>query len=264
MYDEIRLPNDGLDELAEQYAGGEAAIEAFGHYCPMYELFDEHLDVTLVNPSKNMVIADATVKPDRIDARTCFGRAYSQKVMCRRMRKALVEERTAEKNRVEPSSNVPTTPTTASYSTRTDEAELSLSDADRTIVETHFSVIDEHNTKIEQRALESPVSQRLLSILGVGKSTAALPVAEIGEIDWFDRHEELIIYARLNPMVHQSGDMEASVKRAQRECAGFSFSTPLFPSGMTTTLGASTHGERVIERFAGVLFQHSLIESAKT
>ena len=40
LQDEIRLPNDRLDELAEQYAGGEAAIEASGHYRPVYEMLD--------------------------------------------------------------------------------------------------------------------------------------------------------------------------------------------------------------------------------
>ena len=69
LQDEIRLPNDRLDQLAEQYAGGEAAIEASGHSRSVYEMLDEHLDVTLVNPSKNRLIAEAAVKTDRIDAK---------------------------------------------------------------------------------------------------------------------------------------------------------------------------------------------------
>ena len=232
LQDEIRLPNDHLDELAEQYAGGEAAIEASGHDRPIYEMLDEHLDVTLVNPSKNRVIADATVKTDRIDAKRLahmlradmLAESYVPSDEIRtlrdlvRTRKSLVEERTAEKNRVR------------AILTRTDNtydselfgptgreflAELSLSDADRTIVEAHLSVIDEYDTQIERleetiekKSLESPAVQRLLSIPGVGQSTAALVVAEVGEIERFDRHEELVSYAGLDPMVHQSGDME--------------------------------------------------------
>ncbi|MDQ2072353.1 transposase [Haloarcula sp. H-GB4] len=69
LQDEIRLPNDRLDELAEEYAGGDAAIEASGNYRPIYEMLNEHLDVSLVNPSKNRIIADATVKTDRVDAK---------------------------------------------------------------------------------------------------------------------------------------------------------------------------------------------------
>lgn len=69
LQDEFRLPNNRLDELAEQYAGSEAAIEASGNYRPIYEVLDEHLEVTLANPSKNRLIADATVKTDRLDAK---------------------------------------------------------------------------------------------------------------------------------------------------------------------------------------------------
>jgi len=40
LQDEIRLPNDRLAELAEQYSGGEAAIEASGNYRPIYEMLE--------------------------------------------------------------------------------------------------------------------------------------------------------------------------------------------------------------------------------
>lgn len=69
LQDEIRLPTDRLDELAEAYAGSEAVIEASGHYRSVYEVLDESLDVTLANPSKNRLIADATAKTDRLDAK---------------------------------------------------------------------------------------------------------------------------------------------------------------------------------------------------
>jgi len=232
LQDEIRLPNDRLDELAEQYAGGEAAIEASGHYRPVYEMLDEHLGVTLVNPSKNRVIADATVKTDRIDAKRLahmlradmLAESYVPSDEIRelrdlvRTRKSLVEERTAEKNRV----RAVLKRTDNAYDSelfgptgREFLAELSLSTADRTIVEAHLSVIDEYNAQIdrledliEQKVLESPAAQRLLSIPGVGQSTAALIVAEVGEIERFDRHEELVSYAGLDPMIHQSGETE--------------------------------------------------------
>lgn len=108
------MPNDRLDELAEQYAGGDAAVEASGNYRPIYETLDEHLDVTLVNPSKNRIIADATVKTDRVDAKRLaqmlrvdmLAESHVPPDEIRtlrdlvRTRKSLVEERTAEKNRV--------------------------------------------------------------------------------------------------------------------------------------------------------------------
>lgn len=232
LQEEIRLPNDRLEELAEQYAGSEAAIEASGHYRPLFETLDEHLEVTLVDPSKNRIIAEATVKTDRVDAKRLalmlradmLAESYVPPDKIRslrdlvRTRKALVEERTAEKNRV----RAVLARTDNTYdselfgpSGRQFLAELSLSDADRTIVEAHLSVIAEYdeqievlNKKISQRVVESPPAQRLLTIPGVGEYTAATVVAEVGEIERFETDEQLVSYAGLDPEVHQSGDTE--------------------------------------------------------
>jgi transposase len=232
LHDEIRLPNDRLDELAEEYAGSEAAIEASGNYRPIYETLDEHCDVTLVNPSQNRIIADATVKTDRVDAKRLammlradmLAESYVPPDEIRtlrdlvRTRKSLVEERTAEKNRV----RAVLARTDNTYESelfgpngREFLAELSLSDADRTIVEAHLSVINEYDEQIEvlekkisQRIVESPAAQRLLTIPGVGETTAATVLAEVGEIERFDRDKELVSYAGLDPEVHQSGDTE--------------------------------------------------------
>ena len=232
LQDEIRLPNDSLSDLAEQYAGNEAAIEASGHYRPIYEMLDEHLDVTLVNPTKNRIIADATVKTDRVDAKRLahmlradmLAESYVPPDEIRtlrdlvRTRKSLVEERTAEKNRVRAVlSRTDNTYDSELFGPTGREflAELSLSDADRTILEAHLSVIEEYDRQvgrledeIEREVVESPATQRLLSIPGVGQYTAAVIVAEIGEIDRFDTDEQLVSYAGLDPMVHQSGDKE--------------------------------------------------------
>jgi transposase len=232
LQEESRLPNDRLSELAEQYTGAEAAIEASGHYRPIYEMLDEHLDVTLVNPSKNRIIADAAVKTDRVDAKRLalmlradmLAESYVPPDEIRelrdlvRTRKSLVEERTAEKNRV----RAVLTRTNNTYDSelfgptgREFLAELSLSDTDRTIIEAHLSVIDEYDQqierleeKIERRVLESPAAQRLLTIPGVGQYTAAVIVAEVGEIERFDEDKQLVSYAGLDPVVHQSGDKE--------------------------------------------------------
>ena len=232
LQEESRLPNDRLEELAKQYTGAEAAIEASGHYRPIYEMLDEHLDVTLDNPSKNRIIADAAVKTDRVDAKrlalmlraNMLAESYVPPDEIRelrdlvRTRKSLVEERTAEKNRV----RAVLTRTNNTYDSelfgptgREFLAELSLSDTDRTIIEAHLSVIDEYDQqierleeKIERRVLESPAAQRLLTIPGVGQYTAAVIVAEVGEIERFDEDKQLVSYAGLDPVVHQSGDKE--------------------------------------------------------
>jgi len=232
LQDEIRLPIDRSDDLAEEYAGGDAAIEASGNYRPAYEMLDEHLDVILANPSKNRLIADATVKTDRLDAKRLahllragmLAESYVPEDEIRelrdlvRTRKSLIEERTAEKNRV----RAVLKRTNNTYDSelfgptgREFLAELPLSTADRTIIEAHLAVIDELNEHIkeleqliEQHVLESSAAQLLLTIPGVGQTTAAVVVAELGEIERFDSHEEVVSYAGLDPVVHQSGDTE--------------------------------------------------------
>lgn len=121
-----------------------------------------------------------------------------------RTRKSLVEERTAEKNRV----RAVLKRTDNAYDSelfgptgREFLAELSLTDADRTIIEAHLSVIDEQIDVIEEKVLESLAAQLLLTIPGVGQSTSAVVVAEAEKIDRFDRHEELVSYAGLDLMV---------------------------------------------------------------
>jgi len=232
LHDEIRLPTNRLDDLAEEYAGSEAVIEASGHYRSAYEMLDEHLDVTLANPSENRLIADATAKTDRLDAKRLahllrtgmLAESYVPEDEIRelrdlvRARKSLVEERTAEKNRV----RAVLKRTNNTYDSelfgptgREFLAELSLSKPDRTIVEAHLAVIDEIDEqidmleeKIERRVIESEAAQLLLTIPGVGQTTAAVVVAELGEIDRFETHKEVVSYAGLDPEVHQSGETE--------------------------------------------------------
>ena len=69
LQDETRLSNDRLDDPVEKYASSEAAIEASSNYRPIYEMLDQYLDVTLINQSKNRIIAGTTVKTDRVDSK---------------------------------------------------------------------------------------------------------------------------------------------------------------------------------------------------
>jgi transposase len=192
----------------------------------------EHLDVTVANPSKNRVIADAIVKTDRLDAKRLahllhagwIAESYVPEDEIRelrdlvRARKSLVEERTAEKNRV----RAVLKRTNNTYNSelfgptgREFLAELSVSGPDRTIIEAHLAVIDALDEQIEvleeqieQRVLESPAAQLLLTIPGVGQTTATVIVAEVGEIERFDTDKEVVSDAGLDPMVHQSGETE--------------------------------------------------------
>jgi transposase len=63
---EVRVENANLDELAKEYAGSEAAIEATSNYYPIYDTLSEHLDVIVANPGKLKLIADSDKKTDRV------------------------------------------------------------------------------------------------------------------------------------------------------------------------------------------------------
>lgn len=133
-----------------------------------------------------------------------------------RTRKTLVEERKAEKNRVQ----AVLARTDNTYESelfgpngREFSAELSLSRMNQKIVQAHLSVIDEYDAQIEifdketsKRVVESPAAQRLLTIPRVGETAAATVLAEVGEIERFDGDKELGSYAGLDPEVRQSGD----------------------------------------------------------
>jgi transposase len=66
---EIRVENANLDEVAEEYAGSQAAIEATGNYYTIYDTLDEYLDVVVADPQQTKAIGTAEVKNDRLDAK---------------------------------------------------------------------------------------------------------------------------------------------------------------------------------------------------
>jgi transposase len=66
---EVRVENANLDELAQEYAGSEAAIEATSNYYPIHDTLSEYLDVTVAHPGKLKLIANSDKKTDRVDAK---------------------------------------------------------------------------------------------------------------------------------------------------------------------------------------------------
>jgi len=69
VVEEIRVANANLDDVAEEYAGAKAAIEATSNYYTVYDTLDEHLDVVVADPSQTKAIGYAEVKNDRLDAK---------------------------------------------------------------------------------------------------------------------------------------------------------------------------------------------------
>jgi len=81
------------------------------------------------------------------------------------------------------------------------------------LMESFLSVIDELTAQIEQledlieeTAASLEETQLLMTIPGVSFYSSLLITAEIGEIDRFDRAEEVVSYAGLDPVVRESGD----------------------------------------------------------
>ena len=114
VVEEIRVTNANLDEVAEEYAGAKAVIEATSNYYTVYDALDEHLDVVVADPSQTKAIGYAEVKNDRLDAKLLaqlrragmIAESYvpSEELRERRAlvrgRKRLVEKRTDFKNEV--------------------------------------------------------------------------------------------------------------------------------------------------------------------
>lgn len=191
IVDEVRVANANLDTIAEEYAGSKAALEATGNYYTIYDTLDEFLDVSVANPSKTKLIADAKLKTDRVDAkqlahllRTNFlAESYvpPEEIRERRAlvrgRKDLVEERTQYKNKIHGLLDQQWITYDGSdlfgAAGREFLAELSLDsvtetmlDAYLTLIDTLSEQIDQLEETIEERAASPPATQLLMSIPG--------------------------------------------------------------------------------------------------
>lgn len=236
LVDERRLEHASdfteLEAFAVEFAGSQVAIEATGHYRPIYETLDDHMAVTLVHPSKTRAIAEAKVKNDRLDAKLLahllrtdlLAESYVPPKEIRqqrdlvRTRKALVEDRTREKNRV----RAVLARTGNDYDSelfgptgQTYLKNLQLGEVDQTVLEAYLEVIDSLTTQItlldeeiEEIASLRPSTQLLMTIPGVSYYSSLLITAEIGEIDRFPSAKKLVSYAGLDPTVRQSGERE--------------------------------------------------------
>ena len=69
IVEEVRVENANLDDLAQRYAGAEAAIEATNNYYHTHDTLSEHLDVAVAHPKELNQIANTDKKTDRVDAK---------------------------------------------------------------------------------------------------------------------------------------------------------------------------------------------------
>jgi len=227
---EVRVENANLDELAKEYAGSEAVIEATSNYYPIHDTLSEYLDVTVANPSKLKLIANSDKKTDRVDAKELarmlrLGSVPESYVPtdeireCRalvRGRKKLVENRTEYANKIHgllADHGITRKVKPLSVKGREFLRELSLPTpwdellaSHLTMIETLTDEIERLETTIEERAGSLPETQLLMTIPGVSYYSALLIYAELGEIARFDGHKEVVSYVGLNPVIRESGD----------------------------------------------------------
>jgi len=64
---EIRVENANLDEVAEQYAGSQAVIEATSNYYTIYDTLDKHLDVVVADPQQTKATRISTSQSSLVD-----------------------------------------------------------------------------------------------------------------------------------------------------------------------------------------------------
>ena len=229
---ENRLENDELGDLAEAYEGSKAALEATGNYYQIYDDLDEYLDVQVADPRQTKAIGTAEVKNDRLDAKLLaqlcradmIAESYVPSTEIRELRslargrKRLVEKRTDFKNEVhalldQQGVSYDWDPFSAAGREKLLEEELDVSPVAQQMLSSFLSIIDEFTAQIreleeliEETAVSIEETQLLMTIPGVSFFSSLLIHAEIGEIERFDRAEEVVSYAGLDPVVKESGE----------------------------------------------------------
>jgi transposase len=239
IVEEVRVENANLDELAQRYAGAQAAIEATSNYYHIHDTLSEHLDVTVAHPKELNQIANSDKKTDRVDAKelarmvrlNSVPESYVPTDEIRearalvRGRQTLVEDRTKYANKVHgllSDHGITEDVKPLSVEGREFLRELSLPTPWNSLLESYLEVIETlteeiHNLDeaIEQRAGSLKETQLLMTIPGVSYYTALTIYAELGEIDRFDGDKEVVSYVGLNPVIRESGDsrIEGSISK---------------------------------------------------
>jgi len=239
IVEEVRVENANLDELAQRYAGSQAAIEATSNYYHIHDTLSEHLDVTVAHPKDLTQIANTDKKTDRVDAKelarmvrlNSVPESYVPTDEIRearalvRGRQTLVETRTKYANKIHgllADHGITEDVKPLSVEGREFLRELSLPTPWNTLIESYLDVIEtltEEMQKLEktirERAGSLKETQLLMTIPGVSYFTALTIYAELGEISRFDDDKAVVSYVGLNPVIRESGDsrIEGSISK---------------------------------------------------
>ena len=234
VVDERRISNLDIEKYLKSTVPREtyAVLEATRNWAFMYDLLDAHVErVELAHPKELKAIASAAVKTDQIDAkvlanlaRTNFlPTAYAAPKETRdlrlyiRHREWLIRQRTQAKNRIHA--------ILASYNLMSpvkdlfgvqgrvyvDEIMAEIRPTAQRVVSDHLTLIDHLDQQVAALEADLTLSKAdeqvvklLKSMPGVGRITAIVILAEIGDIQRFDTPKALCHWAGLTPRVRKS------------------------------------------------------------
>jgi transposase len=239
-----RIPTsrETFTELLGDPEGTHVALEATYGWEWLAELLeDAGFDVHLAHPLRTRAIAAARVKTDAVDARTLahllrtglLPEAYIAPPDLRdlrdllRHRATLVQLRTSIKNRVHAllarQGILPDHSDLFGTAGRAHLTTLELPDGPRRRLDSLLSLIGDFDreitdatSEIDQRAKADERVKLLCQIRGIGRYTALLIIAEIGEVKRFPTSKHLCQWAGLTPTI-RSSDGKARLGHISRQ-----------------------------------------------
>ncbi|MGC1684455.1 MAG: IS110 family transposase [Candidatus Acidiferrales bacterium] len=233
--DQRQVPNDA-ESLRKYFQQWPEAVEAAVEACSFWQAFVDRVSplvarLVLVHPKRVKAIASAKLKNDRVDSETLAhllranllpeswmaDRGTRELRQQTRLRVSLGQTRAQLKNRVHAVLHQQgLRPPVSDLFGRKGRAWLNeqpLPEAARRSVDTYLELIGQLDQKIsfeEQqlnaRAKSDPAVRDLMTIPGIGAYSAAVLLAEIGDVHRFSDKRQLYSYAGLVPRVRQSGE----------------------------------------------------------
>ena len=213
---------DGFSTFFGKVDNPKIIVEASSTINRIANIFDG-CDITVAHPAKVKLIAQSVKKTDKVDAHTImdlYKKDYLPKSylpskeirdmrdLCRE-RSFLVGQRTAIKNKIRYQSYCLgiefKTWTKKNIKMLKEEPKLRLL---LTQLESTTYTITEYERMIKDEAGEDANARLIDTIPGIGKVSALVISAEIGDINRFPSEENIFAYTGLVPRIYQSGNKE--------------------------------------------------------
>lgn len=243
-----RIPTDprSLRSFAETLGpDDQVVLEATLNTWAITDVLAQHAGrVVVSNPLRTRAIASAKVKTDEVDARVLaqllaadfIPEVWVPDAATRRLRRqvahraALVRQRTQLRNRIHAvlHRNLVSAPVSDLFgagglrwlaAVELPEEERAQVDAGLRLlgpVDAEIAAVDRELATV---ALAQPRALRLLTLPGIGATTALALVAVIGDVGRFERPTKLVSYLGLDPRVRQSGERPARTGHISRQGA---------------------------------------------